>query len=247
MSRRIARRQVPTWVAATVLVLVATAVLTGRYLALTQAPPDAAPKTAPPDDVVLPPGSYPQTPLAAGEPFPPFEAGGWVNGEPKQPGDGSAELTVVDVWADWCPVCRQTAPGLVEAHRQFAEAGVAFVSLTSLGRAEVASFAEAYSVPWPCGYGADSRSVARLGVYSTERMSGLYHPGMATFHTGHEITPTLFLIGADGRVLWNDRQARPRHLKDAAGVLREITDQIERALAARAGTKYERGGGSGSP
>jgi thiol-disulfide isomerase/thioredoxin len=236
MSRTVGRGGVPAWVTASVLGVVVAIGLVVGYVALTAGPADP-PKSAPPADAVLPDGSYPREPLAVGEVFPPFEAGGWLNGEPHQPGDGKSRLIVVDVWADWCPVCRQTAPGLVEAHQQFAEAGVAFVSFTSLGRSEVESFARAYQIPWPCAFGASAEAVARIGAYSTDRMSAFYHPKSLNYHVGHEVTPTLFVIGPDGRVIWNDRQARPRHLKDGPGVLHELVETVEHALGEHAGTK----------
>lgn len=229
----VSRIRIPNWVAIPVVCAVAAVGLVAALIWSAKNDSSNEPFGPPPPESVLPTDRFPQAPLAKGELLPDFESGGWVNGEPKQPGEGAVILTVVDVWADWCPVCRQTAPGLVEAHRRFAEDGVAFVSLTSLDRNKVESFAREYSIPWPCGYGASAESFAQLGVYSTERMSRLYHPGLPNFHTSHEITPTLFLIGKDGRVVWNDDQARPRHLKDAGGVLRELTEQIERQLSER--------------
>lgn len=49
----------------------------------------------------LPPGSYPAFPLAAGTVTPAFEAAGWLNGTPPQPGGQGPRLIVLDVWAHW--------------------------------------------------------------------------------------------------------------------------------------------------
>jgi hypothetical protein len=61
-------------------------------LASTQAPPALDP---------LPPGSYPEGPLAVGTKAPGFVAGGWINGTPNAPGTPAARLVVVDLWALW--------------------------------------------------------------------------------------------------------------------------------------------------
>lgn len=116
------------------------------------------------------------------------------------------------------------APGLVQAYRKFRDRGVVFVSLTNVSRPQVESFVEQFSVPWSCGYGSTLQALARFGAYTTERMSGNYNPG-------YEVSPTLYLIGRKGRVLWNDGQARPRHLKDSAALLRDLDAEIERALS----------------
>ena len=45
----------------------------------------------------------------------------------------------------------------------------------------------------------------------------------------YNIVPTLYLLGADGRVRWSDHGARLRH-EEAAPVLQELEREIERAL-----------------
>jgi hypothetical protein len=119
--------------------------------------------------------------------------------------------------------CRMTAPGLVQVFHRYKSRGVAFVSLTDVPREGVAFFAQQFAVPWPCGYGASHGSIARFGAYSSTRWSPAYHPG-------HEVSPTLYLLGPDGRVLWNDGQARPRHLTRPQALVRELELAIERAL-----------------
>ena len=75
------------------------------------------------------------------------------------------------------------------------------MSLTDDSRSEAESFVGRYSLPWPCGYGTAA------------------------------VTPTLYLIGPKGRVLWDDGQARPRHREDTQALLRRLDAEIERALA----------------
>jgi hypothetical protein len=105
---------------------------------------------------------------------------------------------------------------------------VAFVSLTDVSRNGVEMFVEQHAIPWPCGYGTRLEAIGRFGAYTTDRMTPGYNPGM-------EVSPTLYIIGADGRVVWNDGQARPRHLKDSAALVRELEDEIESALEEQPG------------
>ncbi|HEY7308226.1 MAG TPA: hypothetical protein VH643_02580 [Gemmataceae bacterium] len=117
-----------------------------------------------------------------------------------------------------------TAPGLVEAQRKYARRGVAFVSLTNEPRGTAERFANDFSIPWPSGYGASMQFLARLGTYNAKRMSASYTPNFA-------INPTVFLIDPEGRVLWNDAQARPLHTQETMAQVRDIDTAIERALA----------------
>jgi hypothetical protein len=97
---------------------------------------------------------------------------------------------------------------------------VAFVSLTNMPKNSVAAFVERMSIPWPSGYGASNETIARFGAYGFDRAL-----------PGYEVTPTLYLIGPDGLIRWNDRQARSRH-EDKGPLLKELETEIERALKA---------------
>jgi peroxiredoxin len=119
--------------------------------------------------------------------------------------------------------CHQMAPGLVQAQRKYRDRGVAFVGLTADPLGVATSFVEQNAIGWPCGYGAALEDIARWGVYNPSRFSGTYDPG-------YEVSPTLFLIGPDGRILWCDGQARPRHSAGEAELLRGLGDAIEAAL-----------------
>jgi hypothetical protein len=75
------------------------------------------------------------------------------------------------------------------------------VSLTHASRQQVESFVGQFAVPWPCGYGAS------------------------------EYTPTLYVIGPDGHILWSDEEARPRHRQAGAALVQELEAELERNLA----------------
>lgn len=111
----------------------------------------------------------------------------------------------------------------MQAYRKFKDRGVAFVSLTDVRRSGAEEFVEQFGVEWPCGYGATVEELARFGAYSAERATSTYNPHQ-------EISPTLYLIGPDGRVLWHDGQARPRHQEAPADVVRDVEAAIEREL-----------------
>jgi len=172
----------------------------------------------------LPPGSYPTEPLAAGTPAPLMQAAGWLNGDPQQPGEEGSPLIVLDIWSHWCPVCRQTAPGLVRLQEKFADQPVAFVSLTDVSEYQVQSFVDEFDISWPCGYGAGLKGISRFGAYNPARAPGNYN-------LGYEVTPTLYVIGPDGRVLWHDAQARPQHTKNSDALIRELEAELERLLS----------------
>lgn len=172
----------------------------------------------------LPEGSYPAGPLAAGAVLPLLEAEGWINGAPNHLGQVGPRLVVLDIWSHWCMACRQTAPGLVRLQKKFAKEGVSFVSLTNVDRGQVEMFASQAKISWPCGYGASLKSLSGFGAYDPDRF-------LAGSVAGYEVTPTLYVIAADGRVLWHDGQARPRHEKQTDTILQELEAEIERLLA----------------
>lgn len=69
------------------------------------------------------------------------------------------------------------------------------------------------------------QQLAELGAFSRERGSV----------PQYELSPTLYLVGPAGRVLWTDAQARMRH-DDVAPVLDELQRRIEAALTAPDGS-----------
>lgn len=159
--------------------------------------------------------------LPVGAAAPALEAEGWVNGPPAAPGTARARLIVLDIWADWCPVCRVTAPGLVRVHERFKSRGVELVSLTDLPEPMVEKFVEQFGVTWPAGYGASTDTVDAFGVRRPEQTA----PGL-------DIAPVLYLIGSDGRILWCDETARYRH-RDTRALLGDLEAEIEKALDER--------------
>jgi hypothetical protein len=105
---------------------------------------------------------------------------------------------------------------------------VAFVSLSNMPGDSVRQYVEKFSIPWPCGHGVSLQTVADFGAFN----SG---PKMA----GYEVTPTVYLVGADGRVRWSDRQRRLRH-EDRGPWLRELAAELEEELSKTTGAGADR-------
>jgi thiol-disulfide isomerase/thioredoxin len=171
----------------------------------------------PPADPVPPIMAFvPETPaLKAGDKVPALAAEGWLNGTPPSPSDPGVRLMVIDIWAHWCPFCRQGAPGLVGLYKKYAGRGVSFVSLTNMHRTSVAQFVEDFGLAWPNGYGATPETIVALGAGS-----GMGMPG-------YGVAPTLYLVGPDGKVVWSDEQARYHHTESA-----KWRQDVERAIDA---------------
>ncbi|HEY2837788.1 MAG TPA: TlpA disulfide reductase family protein [Pirellulales bacterium] len=132
--------------------------------------------------------------LRAGKPFPPLMAEGWFNGEAPTPEELKGQVFVVDVWASWCGPCKKAIPEMITTYEKYKDRGVRFFGLSqddanTLEQARV--FVKRAGVPWPNGYGASTAD--SLGV---------------------EYIPMVFVVGRDGRVVWNS-QASPGTLDDA--------------------------------
>jgi thiol-disulfide isomerase/thioredoxin len=120
-------------------------------------------------------------------PAPDIKATGWVNGEAPTQESLKGKVVVVCVWASWCGPCQQEAPHLVKVHRKFANRGVVFLGLTPDDADQLANihrFLKAFGITWPNGYGA------------TETMRAL----------NAEFIPALYVIGADGQLLWVEQE-----------------------------------------
>lgn len=158
--------------------------------------PSNGPGAAP---AVQPSNPPPTTdPISPGDSFPPLQVKGWVHGPPPAMNAPGVRLTVVDVWASWCPYCREAAPGLVRVYHKYADRGVSFVSVTNMPEVTASIFSREFGAPWPSGYDLSPDGIAALRANS----------GMPT--PGYEIAPTVYLVGPDGRIRWSDR-GRFRH------------------------------------
>jgi thiol-disulfide isomerase/thioredoxin len=136
--------------------------------------------------------------IAPGETAPVIRAEGWINGEPPEL---TGRVVLLDLWASWCGPCRKKAPEFVELHRKYGEKGVVFVGISledkqSLPQME--AFISGAGITWPNGYEAEE-TIGQLHV---------------------EVIPRAWVIGADGKVVWNEDSEEP------------LEKALERALAA---------------
>lgn len=126
--------------------------------------------------------------LRRGELFPPLVADGWFNGEAPTPEELKGQVYVVDIWASWCGPCRNATPGVIKLYEKNQDQGVRFFALTiddtTQGLEDARIFVKRAGVPWPNGYGGILPT--RLGVTAI---------------------PTVFVVGRDGRVVWNSSNA----------------------------------------
>lgn len=134
--------------------------------------------------------------VGPGEVFPEIQADGWINGEPPSKSELAGHIVVVDVWASWCPQCAWLAGKLAEMEQKYEGKGVIFIGLTSDRKdslPQIEAFIEKAKMKFPNGYGA-LKTVQQ---------------------TRAEVLPALWVIGPDGRVLWNGDRAREKEPADA--------------------------------
>lgn len=157
--------------------------------------PDKHEPASPPSTHAAP---VPRTePLKPGDPLPKYLVEGWLNGAP--PAE-PAPLLVLDVWAAWCPYCRESAPSLVRLREKFPH--VRFISVTNMSREAAELFANQFKITWPNGYGLSTESISALGA-----ASGMSGPA------GYEIAPVLYIVSREHRIIRADQQGRFKHQK----------------------------------
>lgn len=142
--------------------------------------------------------------LKLGQPMPPLTGvAGWFNGDGPTEDELRGEVVFVNAWFLNCPYCHKGMPDLVQLYNQYHGQGVRFVGLTFDDGDDVKNvqrFLEKYNVEWPNAYGAREA----LEAFQIE-----YFPGY-------------WVIGRDGKVVWN---------KSLQGKV-PLTSAIEDALAA---------------
>jgi peroxiredoxin len=120
-------------------------------------------------------------PLQVGDPAPAFAAP-VIGGDTLRLADLHGAAIMLNVWATWCPPCREEMPGLQALHEQYGGRGlrVIGVSIDSRGaESAIRGFAEDHGITFTILHDP-GESVARL------------------FRT--RAVPETFLIDADGRI-----------------------------------------------
>ena len=148
--------------------------------------------------------------VAVGEPAPEFAAASLVAGAPSDTlslEDLRGKVVLLNVWATWCPPCREEIPALQELYERHSGQGfeVVGVSIDAQGEERsVAAFVRDNGVTYPIWLDPSDR------VSSTFRLTGV---------------PSTFLIGRDGTLLW-------KHLGPLTADDRSLNDALQQALAA---------------
>ncbi len=116
--------------------------------------------------------------------------------------DYDGKVVVLDLWATWCPPCREEIPFLVQLYDEFRDQGlmVVGIGLDQGGAPTLAPFAEANGITYPILVG-DRDVQAAYGV------------------TG---IPTTFIIGRDGRIVSKHVGYHPSMAESFRDEIREL-------------------------
>lgn len=139
-----------------------------------------------------------------GQPFPPIEAGGWINGPAPTAADLKGKVIVVDAWAYWCGPCQAVVPHLIELHERYKDRGVTFLGLTAEGgnakSIELSRmFVKELKIPWPNGY---------LAVKPLQALEV-------------EAIPQLWIIDGENRIIFHEVGFHPGSIRQMEQVLDE--------------------------
>jgi cytochrome c biogenesis protein CcmG, thiol:disulfide interchange protein DsbE len=118
-----------------------------------------------------------------GSPAPEYSATA-LDGESVSLADHHGRLVLLNVWATWCPPCRDEIPALQELHERYVARGLDVVGVSIDGRGErdnIRGFLDGFGVTYPIWLDPGER------VTSVFRTQGV---------------PTTFLINRDGTLLW---------------------------------------------
>lgn len=157
------------------------------------------------------------TPLKQGYAPPTIPAEGWINA-PQGGHNFQGKVVVLDAWALWCPICKSTAPGLVELSRKYAGKEVQFISINNLGESSTRPFMEQNEISWPSAYGVDLNYFGLLDAINKESAI-----------MGYEVKPTILLLDRKGKIIWSDNHARYLH-QDPEKTNKDLDEAIGKAL-----------------
>jgi thiol-disulfide isomerase/thioredoxin len=127
-----------------------------------------------------------------------------LSGEPVELGGRGGPLTLVNVWATWCTSCREEMQDLAAIYRDYGPRGLRVVAVS---------------------VDAGSERLVRRLVQRESLTFLVVHDKAGTIQKKYRVVgvPTNYLIGADGRVLW--QQVGGIH-----GNLPKVRVEVEKAL-----------------
>ncbi len=132
---------------------------------------------------------------------PEIKAEGFLNAEkPVTLAALRGKVVVVEFWATWCPPCRKSVPHLNDLDKKYRDRGLVIVGLSNEPKETVEPFAKDFKMSYVVGYG--SKSASDYGVRGI---------------------PAAFLVGRDGKVLWNGHPMDPEFEKAIEKAIGEKT------------------------
>lgn len=134
--------------------------------------------------------------LEVGATLPTINGVGWINGSAPKADELKGKVVVVNAWADFCPKCHQGMPALVETYHRFHGSDVVFIGMTNDDEGkldDINSYIRKYKVEWPNVYGAEKSLIAFKAEY----------------------IPGYWVIGRDGKVVWNKDNESERSMESA--------------------------------
>jgi uncharacterized protein (DUF1684 family)/thiol-disulfide isomerase/thioredoxin len=127
-----------------------------------------------------------------------------LSGAPVALGGAGGPLTLVNVWATWCTSCREEMQDLSAIHHDYAPRGLRVVAVS---------------------VDAGSETLVRRFVQREQLPFPVVHDQLGTIQKQYGIVgvPTSYLIGADGRLLW-------QQVGGVHGNLPAVRAEVEQAL-----------------
>jgi len=127
-----------------------------------------------------------------------------LSGTPVELGGRGGPLTLVNVWATWCTSCREEMQDLGAIYHDYAPRGLRVVAVS---------------------VDAGSETLVRRFVQRESLAFPVVHDQAGTIQKQYHVVgvPTSYLIGADGRLLW-------QHVGGIHGNLPTVRVELEKAL-----------------
>ena len=164
--------------------------------------------------------------VAVGDPAPPLKIKEWVRGKPVDLSkDASAKLHLVEFWATWCPPCKASVPLLTDYQKKF-EKDLVIVGVTDPdpyrnSPSDIKQFVKQQGTNMSYTVAMDDKGQTIESYMDTSEGVGIPHA---------------FLVGKDGRVVW---QGSP--LDPAMGdVIRDVIAGRYDVTSARKAAEVER-------
>ena len=142
--------------------------------------------------------------IEIGSPLPEYRATS-LSGAPVELGGRGGPLTLVNVWATWCTSCREEMQDLAAIDRDYRSRGLRVVAVS---------------------VDAGSERLVRRVVQRESLAFLVVHDQAGTIQKQYRVVgvPTNYLIGTDGRVLW-------QQVGGVHGNLPKVRVEVEKALS----------------